>query len=154
MKVHIVLLGLVLAVSIGCKKTETTETVLAPESALPEKQIEEKMCYEFIKGKDTVTLSLVQNSNNVNGELNYHWAEKDRNRGTISGIFIGDTLYADYTFMSEGVTSVRETAFVKNGDQLVEGYGDVLEKDNKQVFKDLKTLKFEGGIVLTKTRCR
>jgi len=153
MRTQILVSLIFLAVMISCKKAETTDAVFTPENEASVAEITGKGCYEFIKGKDTVTLSLVQNSNNVNGELDYHWAEKDRNRGTISGIFIGDTLFADYTFMSEGLTSVREIAFVKKGNSLVEGFGDVVEKDRKQVFTNPKKLNFDGGILLIKTDC-
>ena len=139
-------------VFLGCKKesqasAETIETV-------PAQTVSEKNCYEFVKGKDTVRLSVVETLKVVNGELEYHWAEKDRNSGTITGKFVGDTLYADYTFNSEGISSVREVAFLKSQNNLIEGFGEVVSTDNKQVFKSPKQLKFEGGIVLTKASCK
>jgi len=144
--------AMLLIVFVACKKTETTESVIT-EPTKPETEITQKDCYEFVKGKDTVRLSLVQNGNNVNGELAYNWFEKDKNSGTLSGIFVGDTLFADYTFQSEGMTSVRETAFVKAGEKLTEGFGEVTEKDGKQVFKNPKALKFDGSLVLVKVGC-
>lgn len=153
MKTKILSGAILLVFCLACnKKTETTESVIT-EPTKPETEITQKDCYEFVKGKDTVRLSLVQNGNNVNGELAYNWFEKDKNSGTLSGIFVGDTLFADYTFQSEGTTSVRETAFVKNGDKLTEGFGEVTEKDNKQVFKNPKALKFDSDIVLERTEC-
>ena len=152
MKSKILSVAMLLIVFVACKKAETTESVIT-EPTKPETEITQKDCYEIVKGKDTVKLSLVQNGNNVTGELAYNWFEKDRNSGTLSGIFVGDTLFADYTFQSEGTTSVRETAFVKNGDKLIEGFGEVTEKDGKQVFKNPKALKFDNSIVLERTEC-
>jgi hypothetical protein len=40
----------------------------------------------------------------VVGNLCYRFFEKDKNDGTVIGKLQGDTLIADYTFMSEGVT--------------------------------------------------
>jgi len=154
MKSKILSVAMLLIVFVACnKKTENSEEKEIPHSGLPPKEITQKDCYEFVKGKDTVKLSLVQNGNNVNGELAYNWFEKDRNSGTLSGIFVGDTLFADYTFQSEGTTSIRETAFVKSGEKLTEGFGEVTEKDGKQVFKNPKALKFDGNIVLERTEC-
>ena len=83
----------------------------------------------------------------------YNFFEKDKNSGTVSGMFKGDTLYADYTFQSEGTSSVRETVFIKKGNTLVEGFGEITEKDNKQIFKDKKALKFDESVVLNKVEC-
>jgi hypothetical protein len=57
--------------------------------------------------------------------------------------------------MSEGVSSIREVAFLKKGSTYVEGYGDVVDDNKGKVtFKDTKQLKFEGNIVLSKIDCK
>jgi hypothetical protein len=152
MRNKVLLSGLIFTAFIACnKKVETPEI---PMPAPPPEPARQKECYEFVKGKDTISLSLAMNSNNANGELTYNLFEKDKNSGTFSGVFIGDTLYADYTFKSEGMNSVRETVFVKKGNQLIQGTGEMEEKDNKQFFKNAKKLKFDGGIVLVKSDCK
>jgi hypothetical protein len=65
----------------------------------------------------------------------------------------GDTLVADYTFMSEGVSSVREVVFLQKDGTLIEGYGDVVDANNKVSFKDKKKLKFDAKNTLTKVDC-
>jgi len=112
-----------------------------------------KTCYSYIKDKDTVTLSLVTAGTAVAGDLNYNFYEKDKNAGTISGIIKGDTIIADYSFQSEGSTSYRQVAFVRKGDQLLEGYGPTQESDGRRVFTNLAGLKF-GDITLSKTTCK
>ena len=79
-------------------------------------------CYILQNEKDTVSLRLVIHENHVSGKLYYHYFEKDRNTGNIEGQVNGDTIFARYTFMSEGIESQREVAFLKNGDTLTEGY--------------------------------
>ena len=69
-------------------------------------------CYSFIKHKDTVLLKMDQFPNVVTGILSYHFYEKDSNNGDIDGTLHGDTLIADYKFMSEGKPSVRQVAFL------------------------------------------
>ncbi len=93
-----------------------------------------------------------QTGNLVTGELVYDYFEKDKNTGTIKGEMKGDTLFAEYMFMSEGINSVREVAFLKKGDSWIEGYGDVEEQTGKIVFKNKAALKFEINITLKKNR--
>ncbi len=111
-------------------------------------------CYAYYKNRDTVELSVVTSGKQISGTLKYQLFEKDRNNGTITGEIKGDTLLANYTFNSEGRESQRQVAFLRTGDQLVEGYAEVEEKGGKTVFKDTKNLKFESGIVLDAVACK
>ncbi len=111
-------------------------------------------CYSAIQNKDTATLAMTLSGTNVTGTLSYNLFEKDKNNGTIAGTIKGDTILADYTFNSEGTQSVRQVVFLKKGNQLLEGFGDVEEKNGKTSFKDSKTLKFEQQMVFDKTDCK
>jgi len=119
-----------------------------------EKAPDALQCYQYIKNRDTATLSLKTEDNKVTGTLGYNLYEKDKNSGTIAGIVKGDTIIANYTFQSEGQTSVREVAFLKQGDQLVEGFGDVQEVKGEVKYKDLNKLKFDGSMAFGKTDCK
>ncbi len=152
MRIQLIFAVILTLAFLGCKKE--TQTSVETIENLPSQTVSEKNCYEFVKGKDSVRLSVVETLKMVTGELDYHWAEKDRSSGTITGKFVGDTLYADYTFNAEGVSSVREVAFLKSENTLIEGFGEVMNTDNKQVFKSPKKLQFEGSIVLTKAPCK
>lgn len=110
-------------------------------------------CYTYLAAKDSVRLHLKLNGNAVSGELIYTLFGKDNNTGTIQGQMKGDTIFADYTFRSEGIESVREIALLKKGDSLTEGYGEVKEVNNKMVFTNPKMLDFRKGIRLVKTEC-
>lgn len=110
-------------------------------------------CYSYIKDKDTIALSLHKTQGKITGDLTYSLYQKDRNYGTISGEMKGDTLLIDYTFDSEGMRSVRQMAFLKKGDQLTEGFGDVEENNGEMMFKDPEKIQFNNAVVLTKTDC-
>ena len=112
-----------------------------------------KKCYANYSLKDTVKLELVKNKNIISGTLRFKYFGKDENKGTFAGVVRGDTLVADYTFMSEGVTSVRQIAFLKRNNTLVEGYGDVEEKNGKMVFKNIGKLNFKGSASLFLGAC-
>ena len=110
-------------------------------------------CYAGVRGKDSVFLRLNRTNNTVSGDLDYKHFEKDQNKGTIEGVMKGDTLLADYTFISEGVTSVREVIFLKKGNMLVEGFGDVEEKSGKMVFKNTGAVEFDEAVLLKEAGC-
>ena len=145
-----------MTVFVSCKKEkETEETPIAPEEIVVEETVSEE-CYSAIIKKDTISMSLKVKGNLIaSGKLSYKFFEKDKNEGTLVGEIKGDTLFAEYTFMSEGVSSIREVAFLKKGNTYVEGYGDVVDDNKgKATFKDTKQLKFEGNIVLSKVDCK
>jgi hypothetical protein len=109
-------------------------------------------CYESINSKDTVFLSIFDKSKIITGSLNYNYYEKDKNSGTLRGNMYGDTLLAEYIFKTEGIISIRQVAFLKQGDSFIEGYGDVEEQYGKIVFKNRSALGFTGK-VLHKVDC-
>ncbi|WP_316814012.1 hypothetical protein [Pedobacter heparinus] len=112
-------------------------------------------CYVYIKNRDTASLKLNIDGEELTGELNYNLFEKDSNKGKIAGEMKGDTIIAEYTFDSEGMRSVREVVFVKKDDgNIYEGTGEVMEKGGKMIFKDRSALKFSPTLVFTKTDCK
>lgn len=86
-------------------------------------------CYVYTKNRDTASLQLNIDGEELTGELNYKLFEKDNNKGKIAGELKGDTIIAEYTFDSEGMRSVREVVFVQKADgKIYEGTGEVVEK--------------------------
>lgn len=153
----VILLGVVfMSILVSCKKEkEMEEAPAASEKIAVEEPVSEE-CYSAIIKKDTILMTLnIKGNELTSGKLSYNFYEKDKNEGTLVGEIKEDTLFADYTFMSEGVFSVRQVAFLKKGDSYVEGYGDVVgDNKGKVTFKDTKQLKFEGNIVLSKVDCK
>ncbi|MHA4846508.1 hypothetical protein ACX0G7_20195 [Flavitalea antarctica] len=111
-----------------------------------------KQCYSVLN-RDTVLLSFTRRDTAVSGELTYKFFEKDRNTGIINGRLRGDTIIADYKFTAEGTTSVRQVVFLKQGDVLVEGFGDVEDDNGRMIFRDISTLVFDSSILFTRTDC-
>jgi len=151
------LIIVIISVFISCKK----ETTLPPPQIEPNPPKEAELvepagdqCYTSRLNGNIVAISFNVNSHQeVNGKLSYNITGKDKNEGTIVGNMKGDTLIADYTFMSEGVSSVREVVFLQKDGTLIEGYGDVVDANNKVTFKDKKKLKFDAKNTLTKSDC-
>ncbi|WP_187270114.1 hypothetical protein [Pontibacter qinzhouensis] len=140
---------------VACQGNPDSATTSTPEDPEPLKQQEPaEQCYSYTSNTDTIWLHLTNTgSNAVSGTLVYNLHEKDKNTGTISGQMSGDTLFADYAFQSEGSNSVREVAFLKKGNTMVEGYGEVEEQDGRMVFRNRGNLTFGDATVLTETAC-
>jgi len=118
---------LLLAISTSCMNNKK-EAVSAPQVQV-EAPLEttSKECYQAVIEKDTITLTVAINDvNQFEGELDYSYYQKDKSFGTLLGNVKGDTIFADYTFQSEGKTSVRELVFLKkDSNTIVEGHGEV-----------------------------
>ena len=110
-------------------------------------------CYSYTNNKDTVLLKTTTVSDTVRGTLSYNYYQKDKNNGKIEGIMKGELLIAEYSFMSEGIQSVRQVVFKISGDSLTEGYGEIETKDGKTVFKNTGSLDFNQSIILKKVDC-
>jgi hypothetical protein len=112
-----------------------------------------EFCYSYTNKKDSVLLHANIGDSAVTGNLYYNFYEKDKNNGTITGKIKGDTLLADYTFISEGKQSVREVAFLLTDSTAKEGYGEMIEKNNKMVFANPKNVSFNNSFILIKENC-
>ncbi|GLU51800.1 hypothetical protein Dfri01_12610 [Dyadobacter frigoris] len=110
-------------------------------------------CYNFTTKKDTAFLHINVADNTVSGDLEYHFFEKDSNKGTIKGKMIGDTLIADYTFLSEGTTSIRQVVMIKKDNNFIEGFGDIQELDKKTSFINRAKISFKKGLTFRKINC-
>jgi hypothetical protein len=110
-------------------------------------------CYTYAENRDTIQLKIATLNNSVTGNLTYNLFEKDINRGTLVGSIQGDTLFADYTFVSEGVESIREVAFFKVGEDFVEGFGEIEEQNGKQVFINPSELRLNNQFILKSVNC-
>ncbi len=134
------------------KQDESAAVQKEPDA--PAATTEQTNCYASYNDKDTVWLKVVSNGNMVTGNLEYNYFEKDKNKGTINGDMKGDTLLATYTFMSEGKESARQVAFLKNGDEFTEGYGNVNAATGEPDLTDRSAIKFQNKFILKKTDCK
>jgi hypothetical protein len=136
--------------SCGDENNKTSK----PETEKTSANVEPIACYQYASANDTISLKLIYVGSSITGTLVYKLHEKDKNMGTIQGSMKGNILIADYTFMSEGVQSVRQVAFKKEGDQMTEGYGDVTETNGKTVFRNEDSLQFNDKFSLSAINCK
>jgi hypothetical protein len=101
-------------------------------------------CYRMIIKNDTAVMSLNAQGDSVSGSLSYNWTERDDNDGTFKGAIKNDSLIvADYTFQSEGVTSVRQVVFKIRDSVLLQGYGELQNRNDTSFFRDVNLVIFD-----------
>lgn len=108
-------------------------------------------CYAYNADNNAINFEITGVGDEFTGTLTYTLDEKDTNKGTFKGQLSDDKLFGIYTFMSEGVESTREVAFMLKDNQLIEGYGELNESGN--AFKDKNSISYTSTMPLTKTDC-
>lgn len=134
-------------------ETGATTDSVAEDTTEMRIQIPNSACYQYATATDTIFLKVEKFPNVVTGKLEYKLKEKDKNTGDIDGVLRGDTLVADYTFMSEGTRSVRQVVFLIRNNEVVEGYGETKEEGGKMVFQNISAIDFSKGTKLSIIDC-
>jgi len=110
-------------------------------------------CYSQIIQKDTSVLQLEQNGNMVNGALSYNSYQKDRNDGELQAEVADDIITGWYLFRSEGIVSVRQVAWKKNGNELWPAIGEVIQKNDTMFFAQPDKLQYDSTRPFKKVAC-
>ncbi|KQR68144.1 hypothetical protein [Pedobacter sp. Leaf176] len=136
------------------KKYTTVDSTIMSEQQRDYKIPDECFTYDDKKGSTGKLLIYGTGADRVLGQLSYSVDGKDKNSGDFYGYMKGDTIIVDYKFQSEGVYSHREVAWVRKGDQLLEGYGATKDVNGDVKFQDVKKLTFGKSIIFDKTDCK
>jgi hypothetical protein len=86
-------------------------------------KLEASMCFlrtEGTKNQDTTSTELVIKNGKVSGQMYWHPFEKDSRKGTLAGTLKGDTVYATWSFMQEGMQDTMALQFLIKGDKLMQ----------------------------------
>jgi hypothetical protein len=151
---HFFLVAVVIGVSACNHSQETVEANISEKDTAANKTtLPVAVCYASY-GKDSVRLNVEIIEKAVTGSLLYKPYQKDSNSGNVEGLLKGDTLLANYTFMSEGVQSVRQVIFLLQDSIAIEGYGDMEDKNGNMIFKNSSRIIFGTGYRLQKTDCK
>ena len=138
---------------MACQPGKENTPVQHEQGESPQKKDPQTNCYRYASPTDTIALQIVHVADSINGNLVYKLSGKDKNSGTLQGQMHGDMLVANYTFNSEGMSSVREVAFKLTGGSFIEGYGDIDVQNNVVRFKDINNLKFNDAFKLVEFAC-
>ena len=110
-------------------------------------------CYMKKLDKDIYVLQLEQMGTAVTGKLQFDNYQKDDSRGTVKGIVDGNTVKLWYDFTAEGMHSIMEIYFKKQGDGLVHGIGDTEVKGDSAFYKNPSAINYEEKQLFTKVDC-
>ncbi|MEC3881141.1 hypothetical protein [Parapedobacter sp. 10938] len=110
-------------------------------------------CYLHTHERDSVRLSINLVSDSVSGTLHFKNYQIDGSQGTVTGRFHGDTLLVVYDFHAEGSHNRTEEAFLKQGVDLIRGFGDREPDGNTYRFTDRGAIDFEAGQIFQPVSC-
>lgn len=144
----------------SCNNTPKQEAIIEAPETQANVTYEEKApallqlgCYEYKADGNEVTMEITSIDDNiVEGNLSFAYAEKDKNTGTFKGTLNDDKVIGKYTFMSEGVQSIRDVAFKVEKDRLIEGFGDL--DASGTTFVDTSSIEYNSTMPWIKTNCR
>ena len=113
-------------------------------------------CYESSSGLDSASLVLKHQYGRIEGSLSLYFAEKDDMTGKITGNFVGDTLFVDYTFRSGSNQEYFQNplAFLKKDGKLYQGYGEIVPSYGRNQFKKGVPIDFNKGFVFNLVDCK
>lgn len=112
----------------------------------------DKGCYVYNSNGSSISFEITETGDSIIGNLDYRLSGKDGNTGHFKGKLVGDKLIGAYTFMSEGSESTREVAFLVKGDQLIEGYGELV--NDGSTFKNKDAVSYTSTMPLIKSDCQ
>ena len=110
-------------------------------------------CYWKVLQRDTFVLHLGESGDDLTGKLTFNNFQKDKSSGNVRGKIEGDIVKLWYSFQSEGMQSVMEVYFKKQGDHLVRGFGPVTVKGDTAYFNSDKDVDYKSDQAFTKVDC-
>lgn len=151
-----IIISLIFLTIMACKNDNSMKTptrVLEEDNSIEhnQKEVLNIGCYEYDNIGNTIKMEITEVSEYVKGNLSISYTEKDDSQGAFVGKLNGNKLIGTYTFNSEGTESSRDIAFLVKNNQLIEGYGDLMENGTK--FKDTSSIKYISMMPLDKVFC-
>jgi hypothetical protein len=110
-------------------------------------------CFWKISGRDTLVAWLAQTENTITGKLSFDNFETDGSSGPVHGTVEGDIAKLWYSFESEGMKSVMEVWYKKQGDSLLRAVGPSKVKGDSSYFADQQAIKFDNKQSFVKVDC-
>ncbi|WP_026708036.1 hypothetical protein [Flavobacterium frigidarium] len=148
-KISLLCLALPLIALQSCKNNQE-EQGGNPETPaeLAAQTVVSSECYQAIYEQDTLMLKLNTLENGeITGDMTMTIENMPTKQGNLAGGFKGDTLYASYTFIQgtyKEKTYKNPMAFLKKGDQLILGNGEIQTTMGASYFVKGKPIDYEN----------
>lgn len=130
-----------------------TDSAVSDSIAAPVADTVLSGCYSMMVNRDTSSLQMQVKGNQATGSISYNLSGKDRNDGTFEGEISNDRLSGWYLFRSEGLMSVRQVVFRIGQGYLWPATGEVMERNDTAMFRDINKLSFDTSRAFVKVRC-
>lgn len=116
----------------SCQKKEEKETVVEETTIekVTEGTLEKDMCFLEVVSKDTITLTITRDGDNISGVYKSIPYEKDRKTNIFKGTINGNTVTAVGTVSAEGMTNQEEIIFTLEDKQASIKFGEMIEGDD------------------------
>lgn len=142
----VVILGLIVYLQFG--KPQSQVVVENTNETMNEEDI--VGCYVATLAKDVYTINInSQIGESVKGTLTFDNFEKDSSSGTFEGTYKDGILFGEYSFQSEGMDSVMQVIFKKQGNDFVRGFGPV--NATGDAFVDVNDVTYDTSVVFKAT---
>ncbi len=145
--VIVVILGFIIYLQFG--KSES-QVVVKNNTNVTTQEENIVGCYVATLAKDVYTINInSQNDQAVEGTLTFDNFEKDSSSGTFGGTYKDGILLGEYSFQSEGMNSVMQVIFKKQGNDFVRGFGPV--NATGDAFVDVNDVTYDTSVVFKAT---
>jgi hypothetical protein len=99
-------------------------------------------CYRRILQRDTLVAKLEQKGDSISGKLTFDNYQKDGSSGVVKGHIEGDIIKLIYSFRSEGMNSVMEVYFKRDGSGITRGIGEMNVKADTARYTNPATIQY------------
>ncbi|RYD99967.1 MAG: hypothetical protein EOP50_04035 [Sphingobacteriales bacterium] len=103
-----------------------------------------EQCYRQVLGRDTFTLRVRVTGGKADGTLVFDNYEKDSSHGTVTGTEQKGVLQLWYRFRSEGMESVQQVYFKRDGNAVLRAVGPVDVKGDTALFRDPSAVTYSA----------
>lgn len=143
---------------ISCAEKKEETTTNTSESAIPEtpqtpSAPSSLTCWAYSQDDDLIGMTLEMRGQQVSGKLTYTVYDRDRSSGNIAGVMRGDTIIANYEYVTGSKKVIQEVVFLFRDNAFIEGDGPTEQRDGGTVFVDRSRLTFKNDRPLKSVPC-
>jgi hypothetical protein len=141
-----------LSALMACQSNQPEEPVQSQDEA--GQSDPEEWCYAMRDGEKMRFLKLGIHGDEVLGTLQNHLPGTSWKSGSVSGSMEGDTLFLRFMYSENGKDTIRQIAFLRQGERLLDGTGPLTENAFGDLVFDRDKLSFSSNDELTRVDCR
>jgi hypothetical protein len=143
---------LIATVFMSCMSPKEEPQEISEEA--PSSPENKEFCYAYRAGDEMRIMQYSIESDEVLGFLQNYFPGRDMTNGSISGNLDGDTLFIRFLYQHKQKDTMRQLAFLRQGDHLLEGSGTLMENPFGDMVFDRGLLQFSDEKKLNLVTCK